>query len=284
MFGVTVITEEPVNPPLCVVAVTVAEPTVTPVTTPEVLTVAIPGLLETQVTVLFVAFAGATVAVSVAVPPTVTVAVGGVTLTPVTGTLMGVTVTTEEEVKPPLCVVAVTVAEPKATPVTTPDELTVTIAGLLEAHVTVLFVAFAGATVAVKVAVAFKPILTVGGVTVTPVVGILLPGVTMTEEEAVKPPTCVVAVIVLEPTATPVTTPEALTVAATGLLEVQVTVVFVAFEGLTVAVNVVVVPTAIVAEAGATVTPVGGIVITVLPKNRPNSALAKAISACAQKR
>src|SRR5262245_40381107 len=54
------------------------------------------------------------------------------------------------------------------------------------------------------------------------------------------------------PAATPVTKPLEFTVATLGLLEVQVTVLFVAFAGETVAVSVVVAPAAIVAEPGAT--------------------------------
>lgn len=65
-----------------------AEPLATPVTTPRLLTVAMAGLLEDQVTVLLVALAGRTVAVSRVVAPTFTVAVVGATVTPVGGTSM----------------------------------------------------------------------------------------------------------------------------------------------------------------------------------------------------
>ena len=54
--------------PLFVVAVIVAEPFDTPVTTPP-LTLATEGLLDVQVTVLYVALAGVTVAVKVVVSP-----------------------------------------------------------------------------------------------------------------------------------------------------------------------------------------------------------------------
>ena len=79
-----------------------AEPAAAPVTTPALLTVATAVLLEDQVTVLFVAVAGSTVAVRVVVAPIFTVAVVGATDTPVTGTNTEVTVTAELAVKPPL--------------------------------------------------------------------------------------------------------------------------------------------------------------------------------------
>ena len=66
------------------VTVIVVVPAVTAVTNPVELTVAIAVLLDDQVTFLFVAVVGATVAVSCVVAPVVMLAVGGVTLTPVT--------------------------------------------------------------------------------------------------------------------------------------------------------------------------------------------------------
>ncbi len=74
--------------PSCVVTVIVAVPTATPVTRPELLTVAKEVFDELQVTVLFVAFEGATVAVSCWVAPTLIEAVVGLTVTPVTATLL----------------------------------------------------------------------------------------------------------------------------------------------------------------------------------------------------
>ena len=73
-----------------------------------------------------------------------------------------------------------------------------------------------------------------------------------------------VTVIVAEPTATPVTTPAALTVATLVLLELQVTFLLEALLGDTVGVSVVVPPTAIDALIGNTVTPVTGTVVTVI--------------------
>src|SRR5664279_2829376 len=112
----------------------IAFPVATPVTSPVELTVAIAILLELQVTFLFVAFAGAMVAVNCEVPPTLTEAVIGVTDTPVTVTLFVPTVTTEVAVFKPSAVVAVMVAFPADTPVTKPVEVTVAIAGPLVLH------------------------------------------------------------------------------------------------------------------------------------------------------
>ena len=87
------------------------------------------------------------------------------------------------------------------------------------------------------------------------------PLVTVMAALAVKLPLEVVTVIVAEPAAMPVTTPEELTVATDVLLEVQLTVLFDALEGKTVAASVVVLPAATVAEVGERVTPVTGIVV-----------------------
>jgi len=144
-MGGTVITEDAVNEPSVVVAVIVAEPTVTPVTNPLVLTVATAGFPLVNVTALLAAFAGLTVAVSCNRDPIFTGAVLGFTVTPVTRT--GVTVTATEADLPPLTVVTVIVSVPGAIPLITPEVLTVAIALLLLWYVTALFVAFAGAIV-----------------------------------------------------------------------------------------------------------------------------------------
>ncbi len=163
------------KPPSAVFTVIVAVPAATPVTTPAELTVATEVLLLVHVTLLLVALAGDTVAVSVAVPPTDMLAVVGVTVTPVTGTLAVVTVTVQVAVKPPSAVFTVIVVVPAATPVTTPAELTVATEVLLLVHVTLLLVALAGDTVAVSVAVPPTDMLAVAGVTVTPVTGTVFP-------------------------------------------------------------------------------------------------------------
>ena len=91
---VTVTAQVAVLLPSCVVTVMVALPAATPVTKPVALTVATEVLLEVQVTVLLVAFAGATVAVNWALPAGAIEAVVGLTVTPVTGTIVEPTVIT----------------------------------------------------------------------------------------------------------------------------------------------------------------------------------------------
>jgi hypothetical protein len=186
------------------VAVIVAEPAATPVTTPLDETVAIPVLELDHVTarpVRTLLFASRVVAVSCAVCPTVTLAVAGVTLTDATGTTE--TATVAVPLFPSL--VAVIVAEPAATPVTTPLVETVAMPVLELVHVTVRPVStllFASRVVAVSCTDC--PTLTLGvvGATLTDATGI---GVTVTVAVPLFP--SLVAVIVAEPTATPVTTP-----------------------------------------------------------------------------
>ena len=72
------------------------------------------------------------------------------------------------------------------------------------------------------------------GETLTPVTGTL----TVIAVVAVKPPSAVVAVMVADPAALAVTTPPAVTEATPDALELQVTVLLVAFSGDTVAVIV----------------------------------------------
>src|SRR5436190_126322 len=132
--GVTVMAAVPLCPSL--MAVIVAEPATTPVTSPLALTVATAVLLLDHVIVRPVSafpLASFGVAVSCTVLPSFTLAVAGVTLTDATGTL----VTVMPEV--PLCpsLVAVIVADPAAPPVTRPLLLTDATAPLLLDHVTV---------------------------------------------------------------------------------------------------------------------------------------------------
>ena len=274
LIGVTVTIELAVNAPLTVVAVIVAEPTATPVTTPAALTVATAGVLDIHVTFLLLALAGRTVAVRGVVAPTATLAGAGFTVRLVGTMTMLLTVITELAVNAPITVVAVTVAEPTETPVTTPDEFTVATAGALDAQVTFLFVARTGRTVAVRVVVTPRPIVAVGGVTDT-LVGLVTLVFTVTMDEAAKGPSAVVAVTVAVPIARPVTTPDEFTAAMAGALEVHVMVLFEAFAGEIVAVIVVVPPTIIDVLGGATVTPVtrtGGPLVGSVPKTSTPSA------------
>jgi hypothetical protein len=153
------------------------EPAATAVTTPEELTVATAVLAEVQVTLLFVAFEGVMVAVSAVVEPRLMLTAVGETDTPVTATFVLVTAIWLVAVKPPLTVFTVMVAAPTLIPVTTPAALTVATVVLLEVHVTLLFEALDGVTIAVRVVVAPCAMLTLAGETDTPVTGILFPPV-----------------------------------------------------------------------------------------------------------
>ena len=154
-------------------------------------------------------------------------------------------------------------ALPVATPVTRPALVTVATDVLFELQLTVLLVAFEGEMVAVSCWVPFTGMLAEVGFTVTPVTGIIVVLTVMTLV-AVLPPSCVVTVMVALPTATPVTKPELLTVATDVLPELQLTVLLVAFEGETVAVNCCVAFTDRLAEVGLTLTPDTGIVVPLL--------------------
>src|SRR5947209_13105623 len=123
----------------------------------------------------------------------------------------------------PLCpsLVAVIVAEPAATPVTNPLAETVAAAALLVAQVTtrpLRAVPFASFGVAVNWVVAPTVTPTAVGLTVTEATGTL---VTVMADVPLCP--SLVAVIVAEPAATPVTNPLADTVAAAALLVAHVT-------------------------------------------------------------
>src|SRR5256886_2702544 len=130
--GVTVMAEVPLCPSL--VAVMVAEPAATPLTSPLPLTVAADVLLLCQVTVRPTSglpFASLGVAVSWTLLPPDTVPDAGVTVTEATG--MCTTVMAEVPLFPSL--VAVIVAEPAVTPVTSPVPFTPAADGLLLDHV-----------------------------------------------------------------------------------------------------------------------------------------------------
>ena len=119
-------------------AVMVAVPTATPVTTPFA-TVAIELLFDDHATVRPVSTLPSeslSVAVIVVVCPTTTLAPGGPTVTELTGA--GDTVMVAVPVLPSL--VAVIVAVPAETPVTTPELETVAMAPLLVVQTTVRFV------------------------------------------------------------------------------------------------------------------------------------------------
>jgi len=85
---VTVTAQVAVFLPSVVVTVMVAAPTALAFTSPLLLTVALVVSLLAHVTVVSVALSGATVAVRVAVPPTLSERVVGLSVTPVTATVV----------------------------------------------------------------------------------------------------------------------------------------------------------------------------------------------------
>src|SRR5437867_644751 len=123
--------------PLCpsLVAVIVAAPTAPPVTSPVADTVAIAAFELAQLTTRPLSglpLASFGVAVSCLVPPPYRLGAVGLTVTDATGTFATVTLAV------PLCpsLVAVIVAAPTATPLTSPETDTVAIAAFALAHVT----------------------------------------------------------------------------------------------------------------------------------------------------
>src|SRR6184192_2207479 len=212
---VTVIVEVPLFPSL--VAVIVADPGVTPETSPLLLTVATAVLELDHVTVRPESgFPPASLgeAVSCTVWPACTDAEGGVTSTVATGTF----VTLIDEVPLFASLVAVIVADPGVTPETSPLLLTAATAVLELDHVTVRPESGAPlASFGVAVSCTVWPACTdaEGGVTSTLATGTF---VTVTDEVPLVP--SLVAVIVAVPGVTPETSPLLLTV-ATAVLELD---------------------------------------------------------------
>src|SRR5436190_1469154 len=261
--GVTVMAAVPLCPSL--VAVIVAEPATTPVTSPLGLTVATAVLLLDHVIVRpdsALPLASFGVAVSWTVLPAGTLAVAGL---PVAGAA-GTCTTVMADV--PLCpsLVAVMVAEPATFPVTSPLVLTVATAVLLLDHVIVRpdsGLPFASFGVAVSCTVLPSFTEAGAGVTVTDATGTVV-----TVMPAVPLCPSLVAVIVAEPATTPVTSPLELTAAPVLLLLDQVPVRpgrGLPFASFGVAVSCTVWPTCTVGEPGVTVTDATGTVVTVMP-------------------
>src|SRR5216117_2751971 len=252
--------------PLCasLVAVMVAGPTVAPLTSPLPVTVAAAVLLDAQVTVRPVSvlpFASLRVAVSCTVWPAGSDAEAGVTATAATGTCT----TVMADVPLTVSDVAVIVAAPATFPVTSPFELTVAAAVLLDAQVTVRPVSVLPlASLRVAVSCTVWPSFTLADA-----------GATATEATATcttvmaAVPLCPseVSVIVVEPASFAVTSPLELTVAAAVLLEVHVTTrpdSGFPFTSLGVAVNCTVLPSSTLADAGVTATVATGTGVTVI--------------------
>jgi len=258
---VTVIEEVPLCPSL--VAVIIADPTATAVTSPLPLTVAAEPFELAQVTARpdrGLPFASCGVAVSCTVCPTWIPAKAGVTATTATGT----TVTAIAAV--PLCpsLVAVIVAKPAATAVTSPLLLTVATEALELAQVTArpdrgFPLPSFGVAVSCSVCPTWMP--AEAGVTATDATGTF---VTVIEEEPLCP--SLVAVIVAEPAATAVTSPP-FTVATDAFELDQVTTrparAF-PLPSFGVAASCTVPPTTTLAVAGLTATDATGTFATVI--------------------
>src|SRR5207249_4776556 len=231
--AVTLIAELPLLP--SEVAVIVADPATSPVTSPLPFTLATaPALLAHVAPRPDSAFPLASfgVAASCTVPPTVKLADAGVTVTDATTAF---TVMAADPVLPSL--VAVTVAGPALTPVTRPVVDSVATVGVPEVHVTTRPVStfpaasfvgkavvtgmrtatLAHAGVTASTTVQRTATLADAGATVTDATG----AVTVMAADPVLP--SLVAVTVAVPALTPVTSPVADTVATVGVPEVHVT-------------------------------------------------------------
>jgi hypothetical protein len=191
---------------------------------------------------------------------TVSGALPETTLDPNTAVGAAFTLIIEALVKPPSAEVAVMVTLPADTPVTTPVLLTVARAGEEDDQVTDLLVAASGVIAALKDIVLPGFTKPVAGDTVIPVTAILPAlGVMVTVDEAVNAPSTVVAVMVAVPGDTLDTSPVEETTATPVLELLHVIDLFVAFDGVTVAASVVLLPATIEVDVGETDTPVTAI-------------------------
>jgi hypothetical protein len=144
-----------------------------------------------------------------------------VRLEKVTAVVGALTVTLQVAVLLPSSVVTVMVAVPALTAVIVPPDTVATV-GALVLHVTFLFVALEGATVAVNVSILPTVIVVDDLFKDTPVTSTGGGAVTVTVQAAVLLPLAVVTVITALPTDTPITTPF-VTVATAVLLLLHVT-------------------------------------------------------------
>ena len=127
-------------------------PSFTPVTTPLCETVAMLGVEDSQVTCLFVASAGSTVALRTSEPPTPRFRLLLFSVTPVTSFFASVTVTTQEAYLPlSSAAFATMVAFPAFLAVTTPSLETAATPASEDSQVTSLFVALDGESIACSV-------------------------------------------------------------------------------------------------------------------------------------
>ena len=241
------------KPPSAVVAVMVAEPAFTALTTPVSLTVATEVSLLDHVTSRFVASAGETVAVRVRLSPTLRDASLRSRETPVTA---AVTFTVQVAFTSPSLpfAEAVMVAVPGLTAVTTPLLSTVATALSLLDHVTVLSVASEGLIVAVSVRVlptwtsaeSLSSLISFTGL------------ITVTLQVALWPPSLVVMVMVVAPGFSAFTVPSFSMVATSLSLVSHLMDFTAAFSGLMVGLSLMVSPTASFASLLSSEMPVTG--------------------------
>ena len=150
--------------------------------------------------------------------------------------------------------VALMVVLPVEMPVTTPELLTDATVGALDDHASVgVAITEPAASRAVAVICTVAPILTDGVATESESDATALPTVTVADPDLAGSNT-EVAVIVVEPAASPATVPALETIATAGFDDDHVTAVLAPPAADTVAVSVVLPPILIVAVAGATVT------------------------------
>jgi hypothetical protein len=244
------------------VAVIVADPTATPLTNPLADSVATPAALVVQVTTRpprTLPAESLVVAVSCTVPPITRLGAAGLTVTVATGA--SVTETAAVPLFPSL--VAVIVADPAPTPVTKPLADTVATPAALVVHVSARPVStFPAESFGVAVSWVVPPtrMPADAGLTVT-----VATGTALTVTAAVPLLPSLVAVIVADPTATPLTNPPADTVATPAALVVQVTtrpLRTLPAESLVVAVSCTAPPTTRLGAAGLTVTVATGTSVT----------------------
>jgi hypothetical protein len=259
--GITVIDDVPLFPSL--VAVIVAPPTETAVTSPALFTVAIAVLLDDHVTnrpVSTLLLASLVSAESCWVAPAITLAVAGLTVTEATGT--GITARIALPDFPSL--VAMIVVVPAATAVTTPEGEIVAIVWSAVLQITtrpVRTLLLASNVVAVACVVCPTWTVDADSATLTDATGI---GVTVIEDVPLLP--SLVAVITALPAATAVTNPVDETLARVGSLDDHVTtrpVSALPLRSWGVAVNWCVKPTVSVADEGLTATVATGTVTVI---------------------
>ena len=224
-------------PPSVVFTFIVADPTFKAVTFPVSSTVAMLSSELLHATLLSVASSGVTVAVNCADSPIIISTSFLSRLTSSTGILLAETVIEHDVSLFPSVVVTVIFTVPGATAVTFPALSTVATFSSELVHFTDLSEASSGLTVAFNWAdspsVSSISVLS----RVTPVTLIVLE-VTVTEQVAVLEPSVVVTVMVAEPALTAVTFPLLSTVATPVSEDFQLTALFVALVGATVAVSV----------------------------------------------